>query len=454
MDILEGMGRREFLKSVAAATAALGLGAGVARAQEAAPAAGGAEPLKVGLIGCGGQGNVLLANALRVPDIKIVGVCDIVDARRDETADRAGPDTEKYTEYAEMLEKYPIEAVIIAVPLWKHSEVAIAAFQAGKHVFCEKCMAYTIDECKDMLRAQVQANKVLQIGHHLRYHPLYIHAKRSFIEKGILGDITSVSAQWNRNGPWRREAPQGDYSKWGYPSPEELGNWRLYSKYSGGLMTELGSHQLDAISWMLGKNPTAVCGVGGIDYWKPDSNRVPPEDQRDVPDNVHVIYEYPGGVKVDYQSSTTNAFNIFGSQCCEIFRGTQGTLVMSHLVEGMNLKSAGWLFLEEGVQKQIWMTMAHKVDVYGHEAIHVDATVTEGPKLANQPISTLITAEGDLKKMTYQLEMEEFVISCRTNSIPSCDGMIGMKSAADALLANQAMTSQSRVTFDEGMYAL
>lgn len=307
-----------------------------------------------------------------------------------------------------------------------------------------------------MIMAQMKAKKILQIGHHFRYHPLYWHAKRSFIEPGLLGEITSVYAQWNRNGSWRRGAIEGDYSQWGYTTPDMLANWRLYKELSGGLMTELASHQIDAVTWMLGETPSAVQGVGGIDHW---------DDGRTVFDNVHVTYEYPSGVKFDYQSGTTNAFSMFGNECHEIIKGTKGTLVLTHLNPNP-YQSAGWFFLEEGAQKEIWFDLAHHEDVYGKNAILLDCTVTEGPPLAGQPISTLMNNKDEqgnkienprdyrLAKMTYQVEMEEFVVSCRENKVPSCDGMIGMKSAADAILANQAMTEKTRIEMTEDLFKL
>jgi predicted dehydrogenase len=435
-----GLDRRQFLKTAATVAVGAHVAASSVRAQDD-------QKLRMGLIGCGGQGTVLLTNALRVPEIEWVATCDIVEEKAQGAAERIqeGGTVPTFTNYQDMLESVEMDAVAIAVPLHWHAPIAIAAFETGLHVFCEKCMAYTVDECKDMIRAQMSANKILQIGHHLRYHPLYWHAKRTFVEGGLLGQITSIYAQWNRNNSWRRPvAIEGDFTEWGYPDADHLVNWRLYQEYSGGLMTELASHQIDVVTWMLDRTPTAVQGMGGVDFY---------DDGRTVPDNVHVSFEYPGGVTFDYISGTTNAFSIFGNQCHEVIKGTEGTLVMTHLNPGPT-DSMGWFFPEEGTQREIWMDMAHKADIGGHEAILLDATVTEGPPLAGQPISTLIDGEGHLQKMTYQVEFEEFVISCREMKLPSCDGMIGMKSAADAIMANQAIATGETLPFPEDMYEI
>ncbi len=433
-----GLDRRQFLKTAATIAVGAHVVTQSARAQDG-------ERMRMALLGCGGQGTVLLTNALRVPEIEWVATCDIVEEAAQAAAARVGEGCQAFTRYEDVLANVELDAVAIATPLHWHAPMAIAAFQSGLHVFCEKCMAYTVDDCKDMIRAQMSANKILQVGHHLRYHPLYWHAKRGFIDAGLLGDITSIYGQWNRNNSWRRPVNvAGDYTEWGYPDAEHLVNWRLYKEYSGGLMTELASHQIDVVTWMIGKTPIAVQAMGGVDYY---------DDGRTVPDNVHVTFAYPDGVKFDYISGTTNAFSIFGSQCHEVIKGTKGTLVMCHLNPGPT-DSAGWFFPEEGTQREIWMDMAHKIDVGGHEAIVLDATVTEGPPLAGQPISTLIDGEGHLAKMTYQLEFEEFVISCREMKLPSCDGLTGLKSAADAILANQAIETGETIPFPEDLYTI
>jgi predicted dehydrogenase len=444
MSLLESFDRRDFLKSVAAAAGVSFLGMTAAQAQDAEAA-----PLRVALIGCGSQGRVvLLPNAMKTPGIKMVAACDIVEKNRDAAAKMMGEGTPTFESYEDLLAQVELDAVIVATPLHWHAPITIAALGKGLHVFCEKCMARTVDECKDMIRAQQAAGKTLQIGHHLRYHPLYWYAKRTYIgdgKKGLVGQVTSIYAQWSRNGSWRRPAaPEGDYSKWGYASPDDLANWRLNSAFSGGIMTELASHQLDAASWMIGKTPIAVQGVGGIDYY---------QDGRTVFDNVHVCFEYPDGIKLDYICGTTNAFSVFGSEAHEMYRGKDGTLILAHLNPDPK-HSMGWFFLEADAQKTEWMEAAHTADINGREAICLDATVSADREFIGQPISSLIDAEGVLSKMTYQLEFEEFVVSCRESRVPTCDGNVGMRSAAEALLAVEAMQTKTRIELSEDLYTV
>ncbi len=446
-----GLSRREFLKSAAAAaiTAHIGI---PAFAQEKV------EGLNLAIIGAGGQGSHVLMPAAKRAGCRFLAVCDIRPDNRERALRMAEKGAKGYEDYRKLLDEMAdkLDAVIIAVPLWKHAEVTIAAFEAGLNVFCEKTMAYDLEQCKAMLRAQRKAGKILQIGHHLRYHPTYHHAKKAYIEKGLLGEITFVHAHWNRNASWRRPVPDSiknmDFTKWGYPDAEHLVNWRLYKELSGGLMTELASHQTDVVNWMLDKTPVAATGVGGIDYYK---------DGRTVYDNVHVVFEYPGGIKFHVESLTTNAFSMFGEQV-EIIKGTKGTLILSNVP-----KPYGLFVLERGAREEIWMAAAEKITIGDHaekatevrvrdrDAIILDASATqdpEGPRIADIPLYELVDKGGWPKKTTYELEMLEFVQSVRKGLKPTCDGEVGIRSAAPAIIANQAMARQERVEVPKDAY--
>jgi len=449
----EDLTRREFLHSMAAA----GLLAGTGLQALAQDPAADAEQFRFGLIGCGGQGRtVLLSAALRVPGMKCVAVCDIQEAARNDALQQAGEGAKAYTDWQELLAAGGMEGVIIATPLWTHAEIAVAALQAGYNVFCEKCMAYTVEQCKDMIRAQQQAAKVLQIGHMLRYHPLYHHAKRAFIKDGVLGQLIHAYCQWNRNADWRRPLPEGtfDYAKWGYQDVEHLVNWRLYKEYSGGLTTELASHMTDVVEWMLDEPPVAVTGAGGIDVWK---------DGRTVFDNLNVTYEYASGIKFTVQCLTSNAYNPYVqiNEAWEMLRGSDGTLILGHLPWE---RPVGLFVLEPGARERLWMDAAHRLEgVPGcrdeRGAIVLDAGATQGPnkpQIAGHEISKLIKREEDnrlfMEMTPYQLEMEEFKQCSLQGLRPFCDGAAGLRSAAAALFANQAMEQKARIGFPADLY--
>lgn len=435
------LNRRDFLKDSAAAVVAAHWGwpAALSAAEEKEAA-----PIKLGIVGSGSQGRgALMTSALRIPGVRFTAVCDIRDDCLTEGLKLAGEGAQGFKDYREFLEKADIDAVIVAVPLHWHAPITIAAFEAGKHVFCEKTMAYTIDECKDMLRAQRKAGKLLQIGHHLRYSPLYHHAKEQ-IQKGLLGRITNVRAQWNRHGDWRRPAPKGDFdfTQWGYPTPDHLFNWRLYKRSSGGLMTELASHQTDVMNWLLDATPVAITGVGGRDYWQQQGHWPAGDDV--VYDNVHVIYEYPNGIKFTYEALTNNAHSPYG-EAYEMIQGDKGTFILSNVPA-----SRGLYFLEPQAEKVAWINAAHKEKVGPQEAVTLDAKATKGPNKPKIPGQEVSIAETE--KSTYQLEMEDFIDCIRTGRTPFCDGEVGLRSAVPALVANEAMEKQTRIEIPEDFY--
>ncbi len=122
---------------------------------------------------------------------------------------------------------------------------------------------------------------------------------------GEIGQITQVRAYWHRNNDWRRPVPS--------PELERKINWRLYSEYSAGLMTELASHQIQVANWFIDDIPTQVRGSGSICFWK---------DGREVYDHVALVYDYPRGAKCIYDSMIANAH--YGLE--EQIMGNLGTL--------------------------------------------------------------------------------------------------------------------------------
>jgi predicted dehydrogenase len=183
-----------------------------------------------------------------------------------------------------------LDGVLIATPLNLHSSMCLDAFSAGKHVFCEKSLAYTIEECQAVANAYRGSKKVFQIGHQRLFHPPYLRAL-DLVKKGEIGPVTQIRGYWHRNGDWRNPVPS--------PALERRLNWRLYRAYSCGLMTELASHHVQVANWFLGTHPLSVVGYGSINFWK---------DGRELYDNVNVVYRYPNGIHCVYDSMISNRF--------------------------------------------------------------------------------------------------------------------------------------------------
>lgn len=261
------------------------------------------EKIRIGFIGTGSRGQYHLNNLKTIPCAEIVALCDNYEPNL-KVASALYPKAKLYDDYHRLLEQKDVQAVMIATPLYEHARMTMDSLSAGKHVFCEKSMAMTPQDCLDMYKAFKQSGKVLFIGQQRLYDKKYIRAME-MIHSGLLGDITAIRAYWFRNNDWRRPVPS--------PELERKINWRLYKDYSCGLMTELASHQLQVGNWALQMIPEKVAGMGDIVYWK---------DGREVYDSVNVIYHYGNGVKMTYESVISNKF--YGLE--EEILGNKGTM--------------------------------------------------------------------------------------------------------------------------------
>ena len=263
------------------------------------------EKIRIGLIGTGSRGMYHLNNIrnIPIPQAEVVAICDDYAPHLQQAADLF-PQAKQYDDYCKLLEDKNVNSVIITTPLNKHEQMAIDALDAGKHVFCEKSMALTLDGCRRIYDTYKRLDKVLYIGQQRMFDPKYLRAME-MIHSGLIGTITGMRAYWYRNNDWRRPVPS--------PELERRINWRLYRESSAGLVTELAAHQLQVGDWALGLRPESVMGAGDIVYWK---------DGREVFDNISLIYRYPNGVKMSYESIISNKF--LGLE--EMILGDKGTM--------------------------------------------------------------------------------------------------------------------------------
>lgn len=303
------------------------------------------DKIRLGIIGTGKQGQIAhIGQGLTVnkDQIEIVAICDIWSYSLEIGKSLVdNPDLNTYVEYKEMLDKEKLDAVLIATPLYTHYQIVMDCLDAGLYVFCEKTMTMTIEESRDIVKKCNETGKFVQIGHQRHYNPFYNKAMWLANDKNMLGRITHITAQWHRNESWRRQLPSDyvptDSDNKLIPDIEKHVNWRLYNDMSAGLMTELGTHQLDVASWFLGSIPTKVSGFGGIEYWR---------DDRDAEDHTVLIYEWtvkqgdrgyrqierrsrdqkttqinrPYKVRMTYSSICTNAQSHYG----ELIQGERG----------------------------------------------------------------------------------------------------------------------------------
>lgn len=281
--------RREFLKDIGMIGAGVLLSASpwLSAFSEVVETSG--EKCRLAIIGPGSRGRFLMSFLVQNPKVEIVALCDIYQPSIEKALELA-PKAKVYDDYREILEDKTVDAVLVATPLNSHCQIVLDAFDAGKHVFCEKSIGFTMEECFRIYNKHISTEKVFFTGQQRLFDPRYIKAME-MIHAGTFGEINAIRTFWNRNGDWRREVPS--------PDLERLINWRLYREYSKGLMTELACHQLQIGSWALQKLPEKVMGHGAITYWK---------DGREVYDNVSCIYVFDDGVKMTFDSVISNKF--------------------------------------------------------------------------------------------------------------------------------------------------
>ena len=313
------MRRRTFLKNTAltsAGMAMMGYGYGMGRNFSSS--------INVGVIGTGDRGTGLIASMNGIEGLNVTACCDIIPFRLENAVSLTNnPKVKGFSDYKKMLADKDVDAVIIATPFSMHAQMAIDALDAGKHVFCEKTLTKGVEDTKRLVSKARSSNLIFQTGHQYHSSKMYRYAVEQ-IAAGKVGKIAAIECQWNRNGDWRRKSPD---PKW-----EKMINWRMYREYSGGLIAELCSHQMDFCNWILRDTPTRIMGAGGIDYWK---------DGRETFDNTHVLAEYSKGVKAKFTCLTSNSKGDYKITVL----GDKGTMILGY--------SNAWFFPENFQPKEI-----------------------------------------------------------------------------------------------------
>ena len=315
------MNRRNFVKK--SGLAATGVLAGASLAWSSSLGYLSNSTINIGVIGTGSRGSGLIPLLNDIEGINVSGCCDVLPFRLEDGILKTGSKAKGYTDYRNLLDDKALDAVLIATPFSTHAPIAIDALDAGKHVYCEKTMAKGYQDIHRVLKKVNQSSTIFQTGHQYHSSRLYSEIVES-IKAGKIGKIISFECQWNRNGDWRR--PVSD------PSLEKAINWRMYREFSGGLVAELCSHQIDFVNWVLDETPEQIVGIGGIDYWK---------DGRETYDNVHLVHSYPNGVKATFRCLTANALNDYKIKV----HGDKGTIVLDY--------TDAWIYYENQFEDRI-----------------------------------------------------------------------------------------------------
>jgi predicted dehydrogenase len=291
---------------------------------------GANDRIRLGIIGAGDRGMQIVREALACPNTQFVGFADVY-TRRLEEAKKLVPDAKTYLDYHHLLDDKNIDAVLIASPQHLHCEHFCASLDAGKHVYQEKTMAFTVEHAKRMRAAFQKAGKrTVQIGHQGCSSGQVTDAV-NIMATGYVGKVTAIHAHMYRNTPhgkpqWSRpvypdmtseniiwNAFLGEAPKRPFDANRYL-NWRFFWDYSGGNFYENMCHQVAFWYRVLGLQiPKAVTTVGGLYLWK---------DGREVPDTMNVTMEQPEEMLFTWDSGFGN--NYYG--VTEDVLGTDGTV--------------------------------------------------------------------------------------------------------------------------------
>jgi len=447
--------RRKFVKTAGAV-------AGVAATVVSAPAIrkvrAANDQVQYGFIGTGSRGQYLLKHINETDRGRCVAVCDIYEPNLTKGADEARSKPKMFKDYRELLSQKDVDCVYIATPLFQHFPVTRDALLAGKHVFCEKSLVFKPEEVHALRKlANERPKQVLQVGLQRRYSKYYQTA-RQMIDKGILGKVTNVQAQWHRNtfskDPWNKPVPAG--------TTDKAYNWRKYREFSGGLTAELGSHQIDVADWMFGVTPEFVVGVGGLNYVK---------DGRDVYDNIQLIFSYPQGQKLMYSAIGTNQhLTLFGgsrTQFGEVIMGTEGTI---EITVGTDDEPAIGLWFTEPKKAEVTSAKGKKEPPAvagatlastgsGSRALPIilakdqvtenDSFLQKEMKFARRWLASKGVMALEEDKNPVNSEIEGYFESVRTGVRPKADLEVGLADSAAVILSNLAMDEGRRVYFNE-----
>ncbi|HYM75823.1 MAG TPA: Gfo/Idh/MocA family oxidoreductase [Candidatus Dormibacteraeota bacterium] len=391
--------RRTFLKQAAIGTAAV-------LAYPSATVLGANDRVRVGMIGVGDRGTDLLEQIVAVPNVDLVAMADIYSRRRDQAKSKV-PGIQTFEDYRRLLDMKDIDGVIVASPLHIHTRHFLDTLAAGKDLYAEKTMTWSIPEADKCLAAAKASDRVVQIGLQHESSGALVDTKQ-LIKDGAVGKVTHVESWMSRNTPhgkgqWVRAVPSDCTAQnvnWsaflnGRPDrpfdPFKLINWRLFWEFAGGNCAENMVHQ---IAWIMSALdlplPSAAYMSGGVFSEK---------DGREVPDTIAVTLDFPKDIVVTWQSTFSNRHYELGDRIL----GSDGT-IEHHLEEAI----------------QYW------------------------PEKTNRP-----AGEAMKGKTPNQDHMKNWVDCIRGRAVPNAPAEIGYRSAIAVHMANLSYKKKQRLTLEE-----
>ncbi len=406
------------------------------------------DQVNLALIGSGIQGIYDTTAALEVPGVKLVAVCDLYKGRLERATELWGEELFLTRDYREILERKDVDAVIIATPDHWHKRISIEALKSGKAVYCEKPMVQNFEEGHELIKAQQESGRVLQVGSQ-GMSSLGNEKAKQLYEEGAIGQIVMLDMyndRYSSEGAWQYPIPPDanpdtvDFDTFLGGAPKvpfdlvRFFRWRNYRDYGTGVAGDLFVHAFSTLNFILSSNgPNRAQATGGLRYWK---------DGRDVPDVTITLYDYP-------ETKTHAAFNaafrvnfIAGNGGGGGFRlvGTEGDMEVDsdrvRLVRSkLDMKPGGYSLISHTEENQKKIRAAYDEEFPGTRStdLNIGETVWEAPR--------------DYKGGHYD-HFYNFFQGVRGVKKITEDATFGLRAAGAALLANESYYQGKPVNWD------
>jgi predicted dehydrogenase len=374
-------------------------------ATAAVPLLAASDRIRIGLIGTGSRCGTLAGFLNSLPGAEIVAVCDVYEPRRLEAAAILGPQAKPTPEYREVLDRNDVDAVVITAPDHWHARMSLDAVAAGKDVYCEKPVTHTLAE-GDLLVAGVESStRVFASGTQQRSWEHYLVGKQT-IDSGLLGQITLAQCYWYQNKLARPseviDATRLDWKRWLGAAPAQpfdstiYGRWRYFWDFGGGIFTDLMTHWMDVVQWMMNSPaPSLVQAYGGKHAiaWQ------------ECPDTVNAAFQFPNNYTAIYYGTMVGSLEGGGI----IFRGSEAM---------MKLTRDGFAVYREGTLPQ------------------------ELTGLPDPLIVVKSTGDGT------RTNLQNWLDCIRSRAMPNAHVRAAVEAARTSHLANQAMREGKTILLD------
>lgn len=396
------------------------------------------DKIQLALIGAGGMGVEDSKTALKIPNVKLVAVCDLYDGRIKDAKERWGNDLFVSKNYQEILSRDDVDAVIIGTPDHWHQKISVDAMNSGKHVYCEKPMVHSIDEGNDVIEAQNKNKVIFQVGSQ-GLSSLGNEKAKELLEAGAIGELNYAEGFWARNSPggaWQYTIPEDgtedtvdwkmflkDYDYRPF-DPVRFFRWRNYLDYGTGMSGDLFVHLFSSLHFITSSlGPNKVSAMGGLRFWK---------DGREVPDVLLGMFNYP-------EAKTHPGFNL--SLRCNFVDGTSGSTYLK-LVGSEGSMDVKW---EEVVLRTNEKNEPTDNFLKGKAA--ESEVKTQPRKRMLPPKETIYKVEDGYLGAHYD-HFSNFFNAIREDKSVVEDAEFGIRAAAPALACNNSYFDNEYINWD------